>query len=101
MNFVYGAPPASSKGRKLGEFLSLELPLSEAPAAERHAALVVAIDRLCALGVDATRLRIDAFAFAKQQRQVLLLDPTQCGLERVTAGAGRATARELATRLLD
>ena len=74
--------------------------MSEAPAAERHAALVVAIDRLRALGVDATRLRIDAFAFAKQQRRVLLLDPTGCELGRVAAGAGRATAREWATRLL-
>ena len=76
------------------------VPIAAAPAAERHAALVVAIARLHALGVDITRSRIGAFVFAKQQHKVLLLDPTRCALGRVPAGAGHAAAREWATRLL-
>jgi len=82
--------------KRSGDLVSL----AEAPVAERHAALVVAIDQLRALGVDVTRLSIDAFAFSRQQHRVLLLDPTLCGLGRVAAGGGRATAREWATRLL-
>jgi hypothetical protein len=74
--------------------------IADAPAAERYAALVVAIDRLRALGVDVARSSVDAFAFAKQQRRVLLLDTTRCGLGQATAGGGLATAREWATRLL-
>jgi hypothetical protein len=82
--------------RRCGDLVSI----AETPAAERHAALVVAIDRLRGLGVDVTRLSVDAFAFARQQHKVLLLDPTLCGLGPVAAGRGRATAREWATRLL-
>ena len=68
---------------------------------DRRAALVVAIDRLRALGVDVTRSGIDAYAFSRQQHRVLLLDPTRCGLGRVAAGGGRAAARAWASRLLD
>lgn len=74
--------------------------LADAPAAERRAALVIAIDRLLGFGIDPARLRADAFVFSTQRRKVLLLDPSACAPGRRSASAGRAIARKIAERLL-
>jgi tRNA A-37 threonylcarbamoyl transferase component Bud32 len=76
------------------------VPFAEAPASERRAALVIAIDRLLGFGVDTARLRADAFAFSRQRRKALLLDPSACEPGRRSAQDGRATARAVAERLL-
>lgn len=76
------------------------VPLADAPAADRRAALVIAIDRLLGFGVDGARLRLDAFVFATQRRKALLLDPSPCEPGRRSAPGGRAIARQIAERLL-
>jgi hypothetical protein len=74
-----------------------QVPLADAPAGERRAAVVIAIDRLVGIGVDPARLRADAFVFLRGRRTALLLDPTPC---QPGVTAGRAAAREVAERLL-
>jgi hypothetical protein len=74
--------------------------LADAPATERRAALVVAIDRLLVFGMDAARLRPDVFRYSTRRRKALLLDPSACVPGRRSEPTGLAIARDVAARLL-